>query len=51
MGKDRVDVIKARFKYVLNFAKWGLPAIYTTAVISVALAGMSNIYSCWGCEE
>ena len=44
-GKDKVDVIKTRFKYILSFARWGLPGIYTTAVIGVAVAGMSNIYT------
>ena len=51
LGKDKADVIKNRFMYVLNFARWGLPAVYTSAVIAIAVSGMSNIYI-WseGCE-
>ena len=45
LGNDKVDVIKTRFMYILNFARWGLPGIYTIAVIGVAVAGMSNIYT------
>ena len=44
LGKDKVDVIKTRFMYVLTFARWGLPAVYASAVIAIAISGMSNIY-------